>query len=206
MDDRTHDSTSAINDELHSTPLPRGEGADAPQSDLADGKGALYYTEQNFNELVAANTAMTSELAARDAVIAEKDQIIADLRDRNADYKRENERHEQAFDRGLKEVGETRKKLSDEMEAHAYTRSLLEAANRRVERASGYIDRVLDDESRLDDAPKETRPLPKDPIGPDLRGIYDPRPPRRQDSDNAFSFEGAVARTAYHAPLRERRY
>lgn len=149
-----------------------------PQSEHKEGDMALPYTLQTFNELAAANTALLSELAGRDAVIVEKDAIIAQIRDHNKDLKDENERHEKAWNKLTKELSTAQGLWGDEKDSHAHTKRLLDAANQRVARASGYIDRVLDDEVRLDPPLKmPDRPMPPAPKGPALNDIWDPPAP-----------------------------
>jgi hypothetical protein len=196
MDTRTHDNTSAIDDDFvdHegpsftgpiggtlNTPLERGEGADAPQSELSEGGMPLLYTEQNFNELVAANSALISELAGRDAALALREEYIVDLRDRLKDTQARLEKAEAAYDKASKEIKAANVALEDHAERNAWLRECIATADKRTERAKGYIDRVLDDEVRLSPQVSETRPAPRDPIGPDLSGIHNPPPPSRQN-------------------------
>jgi hypothetical protein len=200
--DRTHDSTSAINDEA--TPLPRGEGADAPQSELSDGAMGLTYTEQNFNELAAANTAMQTEISSLNQRIADKDARIADLQMHEKRYD-DALGKEEARSNGLAaDYKSLKNQLDEERTAHSYTRALLATEQRRTERAKGYIDRVLDGES--DYGPKtEAVPIPASPIGPRLDGIRDPVMTRERSSTEDIWLQASAGEARYHNPRERQR-
>lgn len=193
------------------TPLPRGAGADAPQSEIPAGAMPLMYTEQNFNELAAANTALQSELAGAAALIDEKQSRINDLQ-KMLDQAQEmaDKIAGDAAAAQLKMdrvIADLKKQLVVEEANHGHTKRLLEAANQRVARASGYIDRVLDDEARLDPPVKIDRPMPPAPKGPALNDIWDPpapTPARGQATDSDWvNFAGPVRHAeGEYAPRR----
>jgi len=202
-DERTHDSTSAINDA--ETPLPRGEGADAPQSTLANGDMALMYTEQNFNSLVAANTAMETELSSLMRRLADKDETMASLRNTIDFMAKASEKHEETVFELKRNHDKIVKGLEEERGEHAYTKQLLAGEQRRTERAKGYLDRVLDEQGAYAAPQTETVTIPPAPVGPRLGDIYDPPRPTRHDSDSPTFARGYVGE-ARHSHERRRAY
>lgn len=163
------------------TLLPRGEGADAPQSELADGEMALMYTEQNFNSLAAANTAMQTEISSLLERANEKDQVIQDLRDRidelrvtNRDYLTQ-VKDLQAHDKDMKS------RLDDAAADVDYHRDNAASLQRKLDRSLGYLDRVIDDQEGSREPEKRTVAPP--PIGPDLGAIPEARRRSRNGID-----------------------
>lgn len=188
--------------------LPRGAGAEAPQSEPKPGSMPLYYTEQTFNELVAANTALMSEVAGRDALLTEKDELIFSLRERIDDFRQENERLENSWNEVNKHVKAADAAMQDLHERNGFLHEQLAVERQRTERAKGYIDRFLDEEERdAEPASLTPQPVPPAPRGPDLNAIRDPEPPFK--TDQAGHPYATMARAVafspdyqYHAPRR----
>jgi hypothetical protein len=178
------------------TPLPRGEGADAPQSPHGDGKMPLEYTEQNFNMLVAANTAMQSEIAGKDA-------IIADVRERLDDMRRELKNAERAYSTIVSELGEAKSQRQAGDEERMYERRRADALARRLDRALGYIDRVNDSDQIVTD--EEGKPNFPSTIGPDVEAIDMPFP-RGAASLTSSAFAAAEPATIARSEYPARRY
>lgn len=207
MDGHSRDFPLPVGEEVR--PLPRGAGAEAPQSEPKPGDIPLMYTEQNFNQLVAANTALMSEIAGRDELLKEKDELIFTLRERIDDFRRENEKLEKSWNEATKLVKAGDTALENQHERNAHLRECLVAERLRTERAKGYIDRFLDEEQRLDPAvPAPVQPVQPAPKGPDLGSIQDPHPPfaRNQagDREAIFSMRSATIShdSMFHAPRR----
>lgn len=190
-------------------PLPRGAGADAPQSETKPGDIPLMYTEQNFNQLVAANTALMSEIAGRDELLKEKDELIFTLRERIDDFQANTRRLEKELSDSKKSDAANMEVLAEKAKRIEYLGDLLVAQKLRTERAKGYIDRFLDEEQRLDPAvPAPVQPVQPAAKGPDLGSIQDPHPPfaRNQAGDREAMFSMRAATMSrdsiYHAPRR----
>ena len=208
MDDgRTHDSTSAIDDDI----IP-GAGNifnEIPQAQHKEGDMALVYNMQTFNELVSANTALQSELAGRDSLITSLEDQLKQAEGAKAEYELVVDKH---VGRIEKDLTEARDLLAEERGSHEHTRRLLATANQRVARASGYIDRVLDDEQRLDDPVKlPAPPAPPAPRGPALNDIGDPPAPYRTRLGTDDNLRSAIdsfspARRPDHEYAPRRRY
>jgi hypothetical protein len=184
-EDRTHGADSAIDDTMIPAPnmtdaadasqaIPGAEAIPANMPDAPHGDISLEYNLQNFNALVAANTAMETALA--DAAIRE-----AALQDENAHLR-------EVINESLKPAVDALKKATDDQERiiRAQEKKLGEAAGdlqfahdqrdalqRRLDRSLGYLDRVLDDEDGIHAPQTRTVPAPRPAVGPALGEIPD---------------------------------
>lgn len=216
-EDRTHGADSAIDDEMIPAPNMTGEadahqalpGAEAIPADMPNsphGDMPLEYTLQNFNALVAANTAMETALA--DALIRE-----GTLQDENTHLR-------EVINESLKPAIAALTKATDDQERIIRARDKtieqrdadLQFANdqaatlqRRLDRATGYLDRVLDDEDSIRSGETRTVPAPKPPVGPALGEIPDAvRRDRSGRTDMPYAFAGELR--AVDESGRRRRY
>lgn len=185
--------------------LPRGAGAEIPQSEIGEGNGSLKYTEQNFNALVAANTALQSELAGAQALLstvtAERDRAI-ETAERTL---RVAETGQKSLQAAQAEIKELREALDNERTELTYFRDHAVVLEKQLERIKGYTDRVLDEEARIGEPVKVAAPAA--PIGPDLGSIA-PAQRRARAGRDAMDWSIGELRTARLQPAHEptRRY
>jgi hypothetical protein len=183
---RTHGDESAIND------VPAGmEAIPADMPNAAHGDVPLEYNLQNFNALVSANTAMISENNAAQEKIVHLAQVIDDQRERMAEMSHTAKTYEEHAERYSKLAQERKVALDEATTELKFAREEREELRRKLDRMSGYLDRVLDDEDSV--RLPETRQVPtiKPAVGPDLDDI--PRAVRRTargDTDMPFAFRG----------------
>lgn len=151
------------------TPLPRGAGADVPQSDIQPGHGSLDYTEQNFNALVAANSAMEAELNTIRDVIASATRELEQGKEAmraagaNADaWRRQCEAQGSA-------AREYREAVENERVELQYFRDHAQVLERKLERMKGYVDRVIEQDLSCGE-PRSVEAPPR-PVGPALDDI-----------------------------------
>jgi hypothetical protein len=164
------------------TPLPRGAGADAPQSEIQEGHGTLDYTEQNFNALVAANSAMEAEISNLNRLLGAKEEELQGVKELmrsavdNADaWRRQVEAHQ-------RDVREMREGLENERVETQYFRDHAQVLERKLERMKGYTDRVLEQDASIQ--PVEKVPAPPRPVGPAIEDIEPARRRVRQGRDS----------------------
>lgn len=164
-------------------PLPRGAGADAPQSEHQEGDIGLMYTEQNFNELAAANAVMQTEISG----FAEKEAMWRDRIDemsKSVDDLRFSVKSAQSLIKDQQQAIDAGKRDLVEAEADRdYQRDLAISLQRKLDRALGYLDSVLDKEEGYREPATMKGPLPA--IGPDFDDVPPPR--RRQTGGHAHS-------------------
>lgn len=204
MNDRTHDSTSAINDEVAGYMHIPGAGnvfEEVPQAEHKEGDMALPYNLQTFNELVAANTALQSELAGRDAVIVEKDQIIQDLRDRADELKMSNREYLTQIKDLQQHDKDMKSRLDDAVADVDYHRENAASLQRKLDRSLGYLDRVIDDQEAYREP--EKRAVAPAPVGPDLGAIPEARR-RSRNQDGMMMGIGDSIRFSDPAERRRR--
>lgn len=161
-------------------------GTDAIPNDLVDsphGEMPLEYTLQNFNALVSANTAMTSELANLNT-------IIVDLRDRLKDETEARKTSGIAFSDMSKRYDEVcvalteqrtaaESKIDDLRNDGLHYRKTISALEQKLQRTFGYVDRVLEQEQSYEKQPSiEAKPMV--PVkGPAVNDIVMPQKPSR---------------------------
>lgn len=155
--------------EHEQTPLPRGAGAEIPQSAVGP-DGGLLYTEQNFNAIVAANAEMRGLLNGNADEIAALKRVISAQADAIATRDCDIANVRQSY-------SEMRDKMQNERSAKHALRANLEHKSAMVhnlqaqlERAKGYLDRVFDEEeqSQATYLASEGQPVP-------VRGARGPR-------------------------------
>lgn len=188
---RTHGDDSAIND------APAGMDAiPVNMPDSPHGDASVEYTLQNFNALVAANTAMQTELgaaAAREAVLEER---LAETKHNAEVYEAHAERYSK--------LAQERKTALDEATAELkFASDQRDELQRKLDRMSGYLDRVLDDEEEARAPETRAMPAPRPTVGPDFENI--PRAERRTRGEAGWSTISAPIR-GFDSVERPRRY
>lgn len=182
--------------------LPRGAGADAPQSEIQEGHVPLNYTEQNFNELVAANTAMQTEIASHETLVGALRAQIENLTEALADS-RESGRAYLTQIKDLQQADRDSRKRVDEANNEAtYQRERADESQRKLDRALGYIDAGLD--AKLEHKDRDGAPQIGSPVGPDLMSI--PRAYRRYADDGAIPRMAMAATELRTAEYPAKRY
>jgi len=176
-------------------------GASAIPTDMPDaphGDMPLEYNLQNFNGLVAANTAMETEIGSLN-------QIIEDLRDRLSDQRREIDGNERGFAALAKELDAAKKALVAANGDAAFMRDQRDVLQRRLDRTLGFVDRVLDEEASLR-APAERKvPVTAPSVGPDIASV--PEAVRRDEQgriDMPYAFAGEPLRMVEPTEPRRR--
>ena len=221
-DNRTHGAHSAVDDEIphnmtdvaDARTVVSGEelrapaGMEAIPADMPDSPRTdtpLEYTLQNFNGLVAANTALETELSAGAERERALNASIVLLHEQLAESRRTAEVYEAHAERYSKLAQERKTELDNQTSDLAYARDEAQELRRKLDRMSGYLDRVLDDEDGMR-AP-ETRQVPalKPMVGPDFDDI--PRAVRRNargDTDMGYAFRGERVMHSDEMPRRRR--
>lgn len=154
-------------------PIPGAAAIPADMPNSPHGDVPLEYTLQNFNALVAANTAMETALADNEIQFLALQARIQEMKDTLALQQAHSvEAREAHMDRRdlLSKSGKRVDELTLELD---YARKHGAALQRRLDRSLGYLDRVLDDEDGIRSGETRTVPAPKPPVGPALGEIPD---------------------------------
>jgi len=193
-----HNMTAEADDAQH---IPGAEEIPADIPNAPPGDMPLEYNLQNFNALVSANTALIGE-------VANQAQIIADLRDRIEDMREESKRNDKTFGQFVTREAEWKKEKTILQNDLSFARSQAEQYRRQLDRTQGYLDRVLDEEDRIDAPATETRTVPveRPTVGPDLNNIPQPIHPahRNQEGDRLPMYAVGASIETGHG--RRRRY
>lgn len=185
MDDNSNPPPAGIDD------LP----VDLQDSPVKEDEGALAYTLQNFNALVAANTAMQTEISSLTLKVTAAEGESAHLREVIAESLK-------PAIATLTKVTDDQEKLIQKHEIRArnneselqFARDQRDVLQRRLDRTMGFVDRVLDEEASLRAPTKREVPTQAPSVGPDLSSI--PGAVRRDaEGRDSMSY-------AYGEPLR----
>jgi hypothetical protein len=217
---RTHGQHSAVDDEppVRQEPIspppadaPTMMGMEAIPAEMPNSEHAdisLEYSLQNFNALVAANTAMQTEISAfgeKEAawreLVDSKDASLKDLRDSLALHQKHSVE--------ARELHIKRQAALDDLQTQfGFVTAQRDVLQRRLDRSLGYLDRVIDQEDEFAAPPTETMPRAKPPVGPAIGEIPDPvKPGRDRGGDPWMHGEPMkISRFEGYAPARMRRY
>lgn len=198
--------------------IPGTEAIPDDMPNAEHGDMSLEYNMQNFNALVAANTAMTSELAGaqaqinllvangeehRDAIV-NYEKAIADLRNSRtedrADYRVLNETNRDQA-KTIKEMAEAHKEMSAKLE---YEKDRVNALGLQLERTKGYLDRTLEQDEQYDTASAVPEQRISRPRGPRIGDI--PMPVRSGDGYRVMEAAFPGDRIRSSAPPAPRTY
>lgn len=175
----------------HEAQIPGIEAiSDIPDSPHKEGDIPLEYSVQNFNALVAANTAMQTALADAEMRFAD---ISVHLETRVS----ENLHLREVIRDSMRPTIESLQKVTEDQETEArrlkklneglnadltFANAQRETLQRRLDRSLGYIDRFLDDEEAVHAPTAQSVPAPRPDVGPALGMIPDAvRPGRDED-------------------------
>lgn len=224
-DTRTHGAESAINDEAPPAqpfpayeqfdavdPIPGAEAIPADMPNAQPGDVSLPYDLQTFNALVAANTAMQTEISS----LNEKAALIEQQRDSFKESLVEERANTKIYLAQIKDLqsahGEMSKRFDEKMaEKDAdiqFAKDQRDTLQRRLDRALGYLDRTLDEEDALRAVDTTVERAPRPPVGPSLGMIPDAV---RRDKHGRTDMDFAYAATDLASPremqaARRRRY
>lgn len=225
-DTRTHGAAPAINDEAPAArPFPAYEqfdavdpipGAEAIPADLPNaqpGDVSLPYDLQTFNALVAANTAMQTEISS----LNEKAALIEQQRDSFKEALDEERANTKVY---LTQIKDLQQHDRDRQKAHGekleaaladlqFANDQRDVLQRRLDRALGYLDRVMDDEDSRQPPEFTTEQVGKPAVGPAIGQIPDavrPDTARQAHRDYFSAFPGEPIRHRDFRFERPRRY
>lgn len=201
-ENRTHGADSAIDDEMI-PPAPAGMDAIGDIPDKTIEGMPLAYDLQTFNALVAANTAMQTEISSMNErmglLMEQRDSFKTALADTRSDA--------QAYLAQIKDLqaadADNRKRMDVLREDFGFATETAAVTQRRLDRALGYLDRTLDEDDRHSAPATHTVPAPRPPVGPNFDGIS--FPVRRQAGDNNWMYAtGERVEPIAGAPRRHR--
>lgn len=219
-EDRTHGADSAIDDEIIAPRnmtdqadakqdfMPGAEAIPADMPDAPRGEMPLEYNLQTFNALVAANTAMETEISS----LNEKMDLIAQQRDgfkEALDDARGTNRAHLTQIKDLQQADKDRQREIADLNVDLdFAKDTAATLQRRLDRALGYTDRVLDEEDAARAPESRVVPAPRPEVGPALGMI--PDPVRRSDKASDRMWDRAMSASSIRfddgATQRHRRY
>ncbi len=192
--------------ETNESPIPGADAIPADMPDAPHGDVSLEYSLQQFNALVAANTAMTTEISGFGAREQAWTEQVGQMQANIDDLRVAAESAQKVMNDQRKAIAAHESVSKDQADELKFAQDHAATLQRRLDRSLGYLDRVLDDEDGHRAPETRTVAAPRPEVGPALGMIPDAIRANRRASDSDGWISARSASFSEPTATRPRRY